>query len=84
MQFIWIDISDYTLWLLFISIVLISYGLPIVCGPGVQTCEDMVAAYANDADKVLEVTGKSLKRLEIIGKPLTGAPNIDSNTIGNQ
>lgn len=34
--------------------------------------KDMVAAYANDADKVLEVTGKSLKRLEIIGKPLTG------------
>lgn len=33
---------------------------------------DIVTTYSNDADKVLEITGKSLKRLEIIGKPLLG------------
>lgn len=34
--------------------------------------EDIVAAYANDAKRVLEITGKPLKRLEVIGTPLTG------------
>jgi hypothetical protein len=34
--------------------------------------EDLVDAYARDAQRVLELTGKPLKRLEIIGKPLTG------------
>ena len=34
--------------------------------------EDLLAAYSNDAARVLELTGKTLKRLEIIGKPLTG------------
>jgi len=33
---------------------------------------DIVAAYSNDAARVFEITGKRLKRLEIIGKPLTG------------
>jgi hypothetical protein len=34
--------------------------------------EDLVEAYSQDAARVLELTGKPLKRLEIIGKPLTG------------
>lgn len=34
--------------------------------------KDLVSAYSNDAARVFELTGKPLKRLEIIGKPLVG------------
>jgi len=33
---------------------------------------DIVETYSNDAARVMELTGKTLKRLEVIGKPLTG------------
>jgi len=42
--------------------------------------DDVVKAYSDDAARVLELTGKPLKRLEIIGKPLIGEPHAASGS----